>query len=230
MKRLIVAGSVALLFAGMVFARGLARPANAANFGQEIPDEMRKQLVEALGGGAFVIFRDKVLEELQLSNEQKQKVLEQFPDYVQATMSVFEKLHDAKPEDREKQMHEHRQKSEQKLTAFLKDVLEDKQRTRLFQLQLQQAGVFALLGENEAFKPLQITAAQRQEFMAVVQDMQKQIQATIKAAGNEPKPEDILPQVMKIRKEHEATMETLLSASQKKGWQQLRGKPFELGD
>jgi hypothetical protein len=205
-------------------------PANTAGFGQEIPDEMRKQLIQALGGGAFIVFRDKVLEELKLSDEQKQKLLEQFPDYVQATMKVFEKIQDAKPEDREKEVQEHRKKSGQKLTSLLKDVLEDKQRARLFQLQLQEAGVFALLGENEAFKPLKITQEQRKKFMELVQDMQKNIQATIKEAGKEPKPEEIMPQVMKIRKEHEGKIEALLSESQKKGWKELLGKPFEFGD
>src|SRR5205807_4885320 len=72
-------------------------PANEAGFSQEIPDEMRNQLIQALGGGAFIVFRDKVLEELKLSDQQKQKVLEQFPDYAQATMNVFEKIQDAKP-------------------------------------------------------------------------------------------------------------------------------------
>lgn len=249
MKSLVGAVSLALLFAGIAFtqdpghrAKAAAMPealkgemealkaANAVDFGQDIPDEMRQQLVQALGGGVFIVFRDKVQEELKLSDEQKQKLLEHFPDYVQATAQVFEKIQDAKPDDREKQMQEHRQKSEAKLTLLLKDVLQDKQRARLFQLQLQQAGVFALLGENEAFKPLRITEAQRKTFMDVVQDMQKKIHATIQEAGKEPNPEEILPRVMKIRTEHEGKIEALLSERQKKEWKALLGKPFDLGD
>jgi hypothetical protein len=60
--------------------------------------------------------------------------------------------------------------------------------------------------------------------------MENKIQATIKAAGNEPKPEEIMPQVMKIRKEHETKIEALLSDSQKTAWKELLGKGFELGD
>jgi hypothetical protein len=207
-----------------------AGPTETAGFGQEVPDEMRKQLVEALGGGVFLVFRDPVMEELKLSDEQKQKLQEQFPDFVQATMHVFEKIQDAKPEDREKEMQAHRQKSEAKLTSFLKDVLDDKQRARLFQLQLQQAGVFALLGENEAFKPLKITAQQRKRFVELVQDMQKKLQATIQEAGKDPKPEEILPRVRKIRKEYAGKLEALLSAGQIQAWKDLLGKPLELGD
>ena len=42
---------------------------------QEFPDEVRKQLVEALGGGSFLVFRDKVQEELKLSDDQKQRLM-----------------------------------------------------------------------------------------------------------------------------------------------------------
>jgi len=131
-------------------------PARAAEPAVQIPDEARKQLVEALGG-PFIVFRDKVQEELKVSDEQKQKLLEKFSDYVQDTMRVFEKIKDLKPKEREKEMEEHRRKSDKKLSAFLKDVLEPKQRERLLQLQLQQAGAFALLGEHEAFTKLKIT-------------------------------------------------------------------------
>ena len=104
---------------------------------QEIPDEARKGLVEALGGGPFLVFRDKVQEELQLSDDQKKNLLEKLPDYVQETMKVFEKIQDLKPEEKEKEMQEHRKKCEEKLSAILKDVLQAKQQERLFQLQLQ---------------------------------------------------------------------------------------------
>jgi hypothetical protein len=186
--------------------------------------------VEALGGGVFLVFRDPVMDELKLSDEQKQKLQEKFPDFVQATMQVFEKIQDAKAEDREKEMQAHRQKSEAKLTSVLKDVLDDKQRARLFQLQLQQAGVFALLGENEAFKPLKITAPQRKRFMELVHDMQKKIQATIQEAGSDPKPEEILPRVRKIRQDYTGKLEALLSDGQIHAWKNLLGKPFELGE
>ncbi|PWT88431.1 MAG: hypothetical protein C5B56_08765, partial [Proteobacteria bacterium] len=46
--------------------RDTAAPANA----RQVPDEARKQLVDVLGG-PFLVFRDKVQEELMLSDEQK---------------------------------------------------------------------------------------------------------------------------------------------------------------
>ena len=111
---------------------------------QEFPDEARKQVVEALGGGPFLVFRDKVQEELKLSDDQKQKLMEKFPDHVQETMKVFEKIKDLKSEEREKEMQSHRQKAREKLSALLKETLKAEQLKRLRQLELQQEGPFAL--------------------------------------------------------------------------------------
>lgn len=202
----------------------------AQSAAEEFPDEARKQLVEALGGGAFLVYRDKVQEELKLSDEQKQKLFEKFPEFVQETMDLFEKIKDLKPEEKEKQMQQHRKKCDEKLSGILKEVLQGKQRDRLLQLQLQQAGAFALLGENEAFKKLKITDEQRKQFMGIVQGMQKKIEPLIKEAQSGGNPEEIRPKVMKIRKDHQDKIEAILSDEQKKQWKEMLGKPFDLGD
>jgi hypothetical protein len=196
---------------------------------EQIPDEARKQLVEALGG-PFLVFRDKVQAELKLSKDQQQKLLAQLPDYVRETMMVFEKLQDAKPPEREQALQEHRRRSDEKLSALLQEVLDAAQRHRLFQLQLQQAGAFALLGENEAFLKLKITEEQHKQIMEVVQQMHRKIELLVKE--NEPggKPEEIMPKVRKLRNEHEGRIKAILTDTQRKEWTKLLGKPFNLGD
>jgi hypothetical protein len=195
----------------------------------QIPDEASKQLVQALGA-SFIVFRDKVQEELKLSDEQKQKLEEQFPEYIQETMEVFEKIKEAKPEEREKTMQKHRKNSDEKLSALLKDVLEAKQQQRLFQLKLQQEGTFALMGENEAFKKLKITDEQRKQIMGVVHDMHKKIESLIKEAQPGGNPQEIMPKVMKIRTEHESRIEAILTDGQKSEWRKLLGKSFDFGE
>jgi hypothetical protein len=202
-------------------------PDEEAGSADEVPDQARKQLVEVIGG-AFVVYRDKVQEELKLSEEQKGRLLQTLPNHLQETMKVFEKVKDLKSAEREKVMQEHRQKSDQKLSALLKDVLDAKQQERLFQLQLQQAGAFALLGQNEAFRKLKITDEQRKRFMEVVQEMHKKIEPVIKEAQSGGDPEQIRPKVMKIRREHEGRIEALLSDAQKKQWREMLGKPLDL--
>src|SRR5262249_10238688 len=155
-------------------------------------------------------FRDKVQEELKLSDEQRQKLLGQFPGHVQETMKVFDKIKDLKPEERDREIMEHRQKSDQKLSAFLKDVLDARQQHRLFQLQLQHAGAFALLGRHEEFLKLKITDQQRKKLMEVVQEMQEKIQSLLKGVQGGGNPEEFRPKMMKVRKDHEAKIEGLL--------------------
>ena len=46
-------------------------------------------------------------------------------------------------------------------------------------------------------------------------------------AGN---PEEIRPKVMKIRKDYEGKVGAILGDAQKKQWQEMLGKPFDLGD
>jgi hypothetical protein len=196
---------------------------------QPIPDEARQQLVEALGG-AFIVFRDKVQVELKLSAEQKEKLLDKLPEYVQETMKAFEDVQDLKPQQRERRMQEHRQKSDRKLSDFLKDLIDAKQQKRLFQVQLQQAGVFALLGENEAFLDLQITADQKKKFMEVVHEMQEKIQALVKEAENGGNPEEIRPRAMKTQRAYRGRIEALLTEGQRSRWRKLLGRPFKLDD
>ncbi len=197
---------------------------------QEIPDEARKQLVEALGGGPFLVFCDKVQEELKLSDDQKKNLLEKLPDYGQETMKVFEKIKDAKPEEREKELKSHRQKSQEKLAPFLKETLKAEQLKRLQQLELQQEGPLNLLGRPDIGKELKITDEQRKQFMGVVQEMQKKIAPLMKEAQSGGNPQEIKPKIMKIRREHERRIEAILSDAQQKQWKKMLGKPFDLGD
>ncbi len=195
----------------------------------EIPDAARKELAETLGG-PFLVYRDKVFQELKLSDEQKNALLDKFPDYVQETMKVFDKLKDAKPAEREKEMQEHCRKCDEKLSSLLKDLLETGQQERLFQLQLQKAGAFALIGEHESFLNMKITAEQRKKFVDVVQVMEKKVQSLIKDAEAKGKIEEARSKVLKLRKEHEGKFEAILDETQKKQWKELLGKPFALGD
>jgi hypothetical protein len=195
----------------------------------QVPDEVRKHMVEALGGGPFLVFRDKVQQELKLSDEQKEKLLEKFPEYAQETKKVFDKIADLKPEEREKEMRSHRQKSHDQLMAFLKDTLKAEQLKRLQQLELQQQGPFAL-GRPEIRKKLKIMDKQLDKFRGVIQDMQKKIEPLMKEAQSGGNPQEIRPKVMKIRKDHEAKIEAILSDAQQKQWKKMLGKPFDLGD
>jgi hypothetical protein len=192
-----------------------------------IPEEVRRQVVEALGP-PFLVFRDKVQDDLRLTAEQKQKLEERLQEIVPDAMQFFQKLQDAKPEERVREHQAYQQKAREKLAAFLKDTLTEDQRQRLRQLQLQREGPFVLGGE--VGKELRITDEQRRQFMGVAQDMQKQIEPLVKEAQAGGNPEDIRPRLLKVRKEHEARIVALLTDGQKKQWQELLGKPLNLDE
>lgn len=195
---------------------------------QEVPAEVGRQLMEMLGP-AFMVFRDKVQKELELSDEQKKKLEKRLQDTHQDTMQLFQKLNDKEPEERDKELHAYRERAQENLTAFLQGLLQEKQLKRLRQVMLQREGLFAL-GHAEVMKELEITDKQRQQFIAVVQEMQKKIEPLLKEAQKDGKPEEIGPKVMKIRKEQEDRIEAILSDAQKKQWQKMLGKPLDLGD
>jgi hypothetical protein len=192
------------------------------------PDEARRQIAETLGT-PFLVFRDKVQEELKLSDEQKKKLEKRLQDTVQDAMQFFQKLGDKKPEEREKELHAYMEKAQENLTAFLQGLLREDQFNRLRQVMLQREGLFAL-GHAEVMKELAITDKQRQQFGEVVQEMQKKIEPLLKEAQEGGKPEEIRPKVMKIREEHMGRIEALLSDAQKKQWKEMLGKPLDLGD
>ncbi len=199
------------------------------NNGAPFPGEVQRHLAEVLGG-QFLIFRDQVQVELKLSDDQRRKLMAHFGRHVQPTMQLFEKIKDLGPEERERDLQAYRRKAEEKLSAQLKGVLDAGQQARMFQLQLQQAGAFALLGQNEAFLKLKITDKQRMKFMEVVQAMQEKIQTVIRESQPGAMPDEIRAKVMKIREEHEGKIEAILTSEQNAQWKELLGKPFDFMD
>src|SRR5262249_27545001 len=100
----------------------------------QVPEENRKQLVEALGT-TFVVFRDKVLDELKVSDEQKEKLMRYAMDQIMETGPFLESLAQAGPE-REKKLNEHRKNTHEKLAKHLNEVLKPGQLNRLHQVTL----------------------------------------------------------------------------------------------
>ncbi len=193
----------------------------------QVPDENRKQLVEALGT-PFVVFRDKVLDELKVSDDQREKLMQRAMEQVMETGPFLESLTETGPE-REKKLGEHRKIAEKKLAKFLKEALQPEQLNRLRQVTLQLEGAFAL-GQEDVRRDLKISQEQMQKFMAIVQALQKNVQALVKQVQSGGNPEEIRPKIEQVRKDHAKKLEAVLTDAQKKQWKELLGPPFEMGD
>src|SRR5438270_8770401 len=92
-------GLMALTVAAL-WGTALPRPAAA-----QVPDENRKQLVEALGTH-FIVFRDKVLDELKVSEDQREKLMQLLMEQIMQTGPFLDSLPSTGPE-REKKLDEH---------------------------------------------------------------------------------------------------------------------------
>jgi hypothetical protein len=188
---------------------------------QAIPDEASKDLPHNLGS-SFLVFRHNIQEELKLTKEQKEKLEELLPD----AMQFLQKIKGLKPEERKKELGAYRPKVQEKLAALLKETLDEGQRTRLRQIELQREGLF----EAESWNELQVTDEQRKQFMAEIQQMQKKIKPLLEEARKGGKPGEIRPKVVKLREDLQGKLETLLTDAQKKQWREMLGKPMDPGD
>ncbi len=189
-------------------------------------EETRKHLLHELAG-PFIVFRAKVSEELKLSDAQKQQMRDALPEHLRETMKVIQTLDDLKPGERERTMQSLRRRSGERFTAALKGILTPAQLGRLQQLQLQHEGPGAL-GQPEIRKELGITQEQLMQFAKVIQEMQKRIEPLIKEAQSGGNRDEILPRAIKIRKDHEAKIEALMTDSQRERWRAMRGKPVDV--
>jgi hypothetical protein len=173
-------------------------------------------------GGPFIVYRANIQEELKLSDEQKQKLREKLPGYLQETAKVLEKGLAAG------EMRSIRQKAYDEIWPFLKETLKADQLKRFQQLELQHEGPTALLGRPEIGQELKITDEQRNQLMGVVQDMKKRMEVMMKEAHSGGNQQEIWVKAKKIYADEEVKIEAILSDAQKKQWLEMYGRPFDV--
>ena len=95
------------------FGRGMLWGQSFQRAAAQVPDENRKQLVEALGT-PFIVFREKVLDELKVSDDQREKLMQYAMEQIMETGPFLDSLTETGPE-REKKLDEHRKNAREKL-------------------------------------------------------------------------------------------------------------------
>jgi Spy/CpxP family protein refolding chaperone len=183
-------------------------------------EEARAHFLHELAG-PFFVSRGKVQEDLKLSDDQRHKLWETMTGYVQETMQV-QKLHGA---ERKQAMQSLRQKSYKQLEVFLKGILTPEQLKRFAELKLQYDMPMTML-RPDIVKELNITDAQRQQFITLIQEMQKAVVPLIQASRSGGNPQEILAKVTKLRLDCQGKIEALLSDAQKTQWKQTTGTPL----
>jgi len=193
---------------------------------KEISEETLKKLRHEVGG-PFIVSRDKVQEDLQLTTEQKERLQRRLGELVPDFVQLSQKIQGLKPEDRKTELKAYRPKAQAQLAATLKETLDEGQRARLRQLELQREG----LRNAQIWKDLRVTDEQRTQFMAMMQQAQNETRSQMEELKNGgARKDEIQPKVIKIREDLERKMEALLTDPQRKQWQEMQGKPMDLAD
>ncbi len=187
-----------------------------------IPDEARKMLRHEFGG-PFVVSRDQVQVELELTKEQKEKLNEYLLELLPEAVQFFQKMERLNGADREQQFGAYRQKARKNLAAFLKETLNKDQRTRLRQLELQREG----LRDGEIWALLHLNENQRKQFMGLIMRAHQKIQPLLEEAQKTGNLKEVQGKVIKIRDDLEADLRAKLTDDQKSEWKEMLGKPMD---
>jgi len=193
-------------------AEAQEKPAAA---GQDIPEEVREKLAHNIGC-SFMVFRDKVQEQLKVTREQKEKLYQYLQTRLPQAMQALEKSSG----EREK----YNQRTHEEMAAVLQETLDKGQYTRLHQLELQRDGLF---GPAWNLKELQITDEQRKQFMAPIMETDQKMQGLMGEIHNGANPDEIRPKALQLRLDLEGKLEVLLTDAQKKQWNQMLGEPVD---
>ena len=96
---------------------------------------------------------------------------------------------------------------------------------RLRELVLQREGTFAVTSPEVA-RELKIMDEQRQQFMTVIQELQKKVEPLMKEMQSGGDPTKIAPKIHEYRRQHATRLEALLTETQRDQWKKMLGKPF----
>ena len=184
---------------------------------QDITEEVRDKLAHNLGS-SFLLFRTKVQAELKVTREQKEKLDQYLRTLLPEAMQVLQKSNGERGK--------YNQKTHEERAAVLKEILNEGQRTRLHQLELQKDLLF---GPAWNMKELQITDAQQKQFMAPTQEAEQKTMALMEEIHQGANPEAIRPKAFQLRLDLEVQLEALLTDAQKKQWKEMLGQPVDPG-
>jgi hypothetical protein len=188
-------------------------PTHAA---QDIAEDVREKLAHNIGI-SFLLFRTKAQAELRVTKEQKEKLDQHLRTLLPEAMQVLQTSNGERGK--------YNQKTHEEQAAVLKEILNDDQRTRLHQLELQKDGLF---GPAWNLKELQITDEQRKRFVVPSQETQQMSQALMAEIQKGANPDAIRPKALQLRLDLEVKLEALLTDAQKKQWKEMLGKPVAL--
>jgi len=212
-------GKVALTVAALVLVAGPALAQRQPGGGGRRP----------AGGGGFggpgmLLQNAGVQKELGLTEDQVTKVKDALAKVNDKHKDDLAKLRDLSREERTTKGAEIRKAISADTDKALADVLKPDQAKRLKQIQLQMRGAQAF-ADPEVAEALKLTESQKKDIKTIQEDATKQMRAMFE--GGRPGA-DAREKMTKLRKETNDKIMDVLKADQKKKYEQLTGKPFQV--
>jgi len=174
------------------------------------------------GGGASALLQMKeVQKELSITEEQGKAIAEKSKEMRTALTEKFGNLREMSKEDREAKMPEVIKFTTEETKKILDANLKPEQTKRLNQLVVQQAGILGASNNAEASKALSLTDEQKEKLKTMSTDMRAEAVELFKGG------KEGFAKIATLRKETTAKALGVLTAEQKKTWEELNGAKFE---
>lgn len=166
------------------------------------------------GMAGMLLERPDVQRELNLTEQQKSQIRQMQENQ----RTAMQELRNLPPEQRRQRMQEVREKNDPT------KVLNETQKKRLREIELQAMGAFALM-QPEVADELKLTQEQRSRLQGVVMQSMQQLREQFQGGGFGQG--QGAQQMQQMRDQMEKQMLEVLTPAQRQQWQQMQGKPFQ---
>jgi hypothetical protein len=184
------------------------------------------------GGVAMILSNPGAQEELKLAPDQIAKVTETIAKVRKNHEDDFAKVRELSPTEQRQKMQELGKAASEEILKDLEDTLKPEQTKRLKEIELQVRGMQALLDPDVA-TALTLSDAQKEKIKSIEDDLTAEMRSLRPAggpgggggggAGGNP-----FQKMQALRKEATKKALGVLTDAQKKTWQEMTGKPFEM--
>lgn len=179
------------------------------------------------GGSVFLLANESVQQELKLDSGQAEKLRQIAQDLGQKMREQFSSLQDLQGDERRQKMDELAKKANEEVKTALKDTLKPEQIKRFEQIARQQLGVRAF-ADSAVVSALKLTDDQQSKIKEVVQEIDQKRRDLFQDAQNGGDRQAVFQKLAELNQAGTEKATALLTADQKKSWEDLLGKPFEV--
>lgn len=217
------------MFAAAMFVVGAGSDRlRAADEPANPPARVRGQGMEQGASGLALLQLEVVVKDLGLTDEQTASLKKISEDAHKQMTELRDSLKDTPREERRPKMAD----AEKEIAKKVDAVLNDKQRARLLEIQLQVRGPAALRAKEVA-DALKLTDDQTKKLNDIAEERRTAIRAAIKDAGGPAQPGQDSPareKITKIAKDSAEEMRKVLTPEQGEQFEKMKGAKLDLGN